>query len=702
MDFTSSVTPAVVSYTTVAVVYAALSAQLSLRWRRETRAIWFLAGVVLGAIWGACSAAYAVTGKPALWTASEVLDVLRYGALFAFTILILDRGAAADGRGTRRVAIARAAIAVAVLAGALWVELPYPGLAQLSRDAPPSVLFLGPPIYGLVLVEQLYRQTDPQLRWNVRPLCLGLAGLYMFDVVMFADATLFRELDRTFWSARGFAHALVIPLLGIAAARNNEWRFAVTVSRSILAGSTALFASGSYLLVVAALGFYVRDFGGDWGRTLQTVLLFAAVLFLLLVLLSGTFRSQLRVLVAKHFYAQRYDYREEWLRFARTLAMADSSQSIHQLCVRVLGDFVESPGGGTWLEAPGGGFVQVGRIGQARVEAVEPAGSPFVQFLARTGWVLETAEVRLQPERFAPLALPAWLDGLPDAWLVVPLAAGDRLLGFVVLTQPRVKVEIDWEVRDLLKTAARQAASYVAQYLASEALLEARKFDAFNRMSAFVVHDLKNLVAQLQLLLRNAQRHRDNPEFQSDMLKTIEHVVGRMNHLMLQLRSGTEPVELARPVEMGGVVEQVREQVRAAHPAGGVWFETNGARGIFALGHEDRLVRVIGHLVQNAIDAVRDNPRVVVSLAREGEKVVVQVSDNGVGMPVEFVRDSLFKPFRTTKSKGMGIGAYESHQYVTSLGGSIEVTSAVDQGTNVRVVLPAAAVGGAAVAGAAQ
>jgi putative PEP-CTERM system histidine kinase len=690
LDLTSSVTPAVVSYTTVAVVYAALSLQLSLRWRRETRATWFLASVVLGAIWGATCAAYAVTRGAGFWAGAEALDVLRYGSLFGFTILILERGGI-DGRAGRGATFGRAALGVVLLGAALWAHLPIPGAGE-SESGSPSVLFLGPPIYGLVLVEQLYRQTDPQLRWNVRPLCLGLAGLYAFDLVMFSDAVLFRALDLNFWSARGFAHALVIPLLGIAAARNNEWRFAVTVSRSILAGSTALFASGSYLLVVAALGFYVRDFGGDWGRTLQTVLLFAAVLFLLLVLLSGTFRSQMRVLVAKHFYAQRYDYREEWLRFARTLAMADSGQSIHQLCVRALADLVESPGGGIWLEAPGGGFAQVARIGQARVDAAEPASGPFVQFLARTGWVLETAEVRRQNGRFEQLPLPPWLDALADAWLVVPLTTGERLLGFVVLSQPRVKVEIDWEVRDLLKAAGRQAASYVAQYQASEALLEARKFDAFNRMSAFVVHDLKNLVAQLQLLLRNAQRHHDNPEFQADMLKTVEHVVGRMNHLMLQLRSGTDPVELARPVEMATVIEQVR----AAHAADGIRFEAAATRGIFALGHEDRLVRVIGHLVQNAIDAVRDNPRVGVTLARDNDKVVVEVSDNGVGMPSEFVRDSLFKPFRTTKSKGMGIGAYESHQYVTSLGGSIEVTSAVNQGTCVRVVLPAASVGAVA------
>src|SRR5256885_14862372 len=142
-------------------------------------------------------------------------------------------------------------------------------------------------------------------------------------------------------------------------------------------------------------------------------------------------------------------------------------------------------------------------------------------------------------------------------WIIIPLVTGTELIGFVVLGAARAKIEVNWEVRDLLKTASRQAAGYLAQIRASEALLEARKFDAFNRMSAFVVHDLKNLVAQLSLMLRNAERHRDNPEFQRDMLSTVENVVEKMHKLMLQLRTGATPVENPRPVALEPVVRRV-------------------------------------------------------------------------------------------------------------------------------------------------
>ena len=154
------------------------------------------------------------------------------------------------------------------------------------------------------------------------------------------------------------------------------------------------------------------------------------------------------------------------------------------------------------------------------------AEDPLPAFLGRTGWVLEISDVMSNAARYGGLALPAEISAMRDAWLIVPLQSDRNLTGFAVLAVPRIAIELDWEVRDLLKTAGGQAGSYLAYARATEALLEAQKFDAFHRMSTFVVHDLKNLIAQLQLLLSNVERHRDNPEFQRDMLKTIEHVVG--------------------------------------------------------------------------------------------------------------------------------------------------------------------------------
>jgi putative PEP-CTERM system histidine kinase len=244
---------------------------------------------------------------------------------------------------------------------------------------------------------------------------------------------------------------------------------------------------------------------------------------------------------------------------------------------------------------------------------------------------------------------------------------------------------VNWEVNDLLKTAGRQAASYLAQMLATEALLEARKFEAFNRMSAFVVHDLKNIVTQLSLMLKNAKRLHANPEFQQDMLMTIENSLDKMRQLMLQLREGATPAGSAVGVDLGAIAQRIAAGVAQR----GRRLEVDAAeRAVFTRGHEERLERVLGHLVQNALDATDAAGRVWLKVDRLVGQARVVVGDTGCGMTPEFVRERLFKPFQSTKKAGMGIGAFESFQYVQELGGQVQVHSTPGQGTEVTLLLP--------------
>ncbi len=273
----------------------------------------------------------------------------------------------------------------------------------------------------------------------------------------------------------------------------------------------------------------------------------------------------------------------------------------------------------------------------------------------------------------------------PQAWLVVPLIVGEALVGYAVLARPRTPIELDWEVTDLLKTAARQAAVFLAQVQATEALFEARKFEAFNRMSAFVVHDLKNIVTQLSLLLRNAQRHRDNPEFQQDMLATVENSLDKMRQMMLQLREGQAPAA-GRPsgVDLAPIAQRLAAMARER----GRELELGVSERVMTRGHEERIERVLGHLVHNALDATRPGQRVWLRLERASGQVRIEVGDEGCGMSPEFVHTRLFKPFSSTKAAGMGIGSYESFQYVQELGGRIDVASREGAGTVVTLLMP--------------
>ena len=702
-------TAATWSYGIALVLYALFALRVLIGWRMSPRALLLQGALVASAVWAAGALLAARTQSPLAVLVMNSGDLARYGLWFAFVgsligSVVFARPPAAPSSASLdapvsdvpvdptatpvsargRSNIVAAVVGALVLCLSLSEGLPFGRLVGPGASQMELALRLGLAIVGLVMVEQLMRRAQRPSQWSLRPLALALAGLFAFDLFFYSDAMLFSRVDVDFWVARAIAHALVLPLIAVATARNTGWTVDLHMSRNAVFHSTALVVSGAFVLAVAAAGYLVRYFGGEWGTALQVELLFAAVLAVALIGTSGRFRSRLRVFVSKHFFSYRYDYREEWLRFTRTLAQEGGSQRLPERVLMALCDLLESPGGTLWLHEEGRGFVAAGRYNATPPDVTEPATGSLARFLARTGWVIELADYAQDRSKYRDLEVPEWLASLPSAWLVAPLPSGVDLVGFAVLATPRAPITVDWEVRDLVKTASRQAASYLAQARASDALLEARKFDAFNRMSAFVVHDLKNLVAQLSLLLRNAERHRDNPEFQRDMLETVAHVVDRMNGLMLQLRTGTKPVERPHATELAPIVRRVCK----AKGVGGHAVEVDIAAEVAALGHEDRLEHVISHLVQNAQDASQNGGPVRVTLARDGASAVLEVVDEGVGMTESYVRERLGKPFESTKPAGMGIGVYESSQYVASVGGRLSVDSAPGRGTRVRVVLP--------------
>ncbi len=644
----------------------------------------FFCAIFFSSLWGWLMLAFLSTGLRNLLLWGELSDLLRYGGWFAFLLMILrttQSGRLPAGMGWM-VPISIALLLFGLLARTL-AALEMGWLGDTAR----LVLFssMAMPVFMLMLVEQLFRNISEDSRWNVKPLCLGLAGAALFDVYLYSQAVLFNRLDHDAVSIRGAVHTLMVPLLLLASTRRSDWISKIQVSRKAAFHSATLLIAGIYLIFVSGVGYYVRYFGGEWGRALQLALVFFALILLIVLALSGTVRAKLRVFLGKHFFQYRYDYREEWLRFTKTLSSQNSPQEMGQQVVRGLADLLESPGGGLWMKNRGEStFSQVSRWNLAQSEVKEDGNSPLCQFMATSGWVINLEEFRSSARRYGQLSLPQWLQEIEQAWLIVPLNVGDEMIGFVVLARARTHLEVNWEVNDLLKTAGRQAASFLAQMQATEALLEVRKFDAFNRMSAFVVHDLKNIVTQLSLMMKNAQRHSQNPEFQKDMLLTVENSLDRMRQMMLQLREGATPPGTAVGVNLCEVVARI-EAMAASR---GRTLEVAIVHRIGTRGHEERLERVIGHVVQNAFDATNASGRVRLSLGRQGGQARIEVADTGQGMSREFIRDRLFKPFQTTKEAGMGIGAYESFQYIQELGGKIEVDSELSKGTKVTMLLP--------------
>jgi len=667
------------------LAYTALAIRLAQTGRLKRasgRSSWlFGAALASSALWGWAGVAASPAISP-LWVG--LFDLARYACWFALLLSLLAPAIAQRRQRGIAVLLPVAITLVALGVVSLFVqELGSPAGTNGARLALFDALAL--PVFGVVLVEQLFRNLADDSRWNAKPLCLGLSVVFFFDLYVYSQAVLFGRLDPDAVSIRGAIHALAVPLLFMAFQRRNDWIARLRISRAAAFHSAALILIGVYLLVVAAVGYYIRYFGGEWGHALQLVALTAALIGLAMLALSGAMRSRLRVLVGKHFFRYRYDYREEWLRFTNTLSAERAHTDTGVLVIRGMADLVESPAGALWTVAQEQSeFVQTARWNTPALGAREPVDTDFVKFLRDKGWVIDLDRCRTGAEHYDDLTLPSWLVAARQFWLVIPLIVADELIGFVTLAQARTSVDLNWEVTDLLKTASRQAAGFLAQMRLTEALLEARKFDAFNRMSAFVVHDLKNIVAQLSLMMKNAKRLGANPEFQEDMLATVENSLEKMRQLMLQLREGEAPAGGQSGVELTPLVRRI-EAVAAER---GRTVEVVVTDALVTRGHEQRIERVLGHVVQNALDATQPKDRVWLKLSRRSGQAQIEIGDTGIGMSQEYVETRLFKPFQTTKQTGMGIGAYESLQYVRELGGSISVDTELGRGTVMTIGLP--------------
>ncbi|MGO9446176.1 MAG: XrtA/PEP-CTERM system histidine kinase PrsK [Thiobacillaceae bacterium] len=544
---------------------------------------------------------------------------------------------------------------------------------------------IGLTVLGLVMVEQVYRGSLSEHRWSLKFLGLGLGGMFAYDFYLYANALLFQQLDRDVWAARGLASLVIVPLLAISLARQSRApATTMALSRRAMFHGAALLGAGIYLLLMAGAGYYIRIFGGTWGGVVQTAFLFTAVILLAVILFSGTLRARMRVWMSKHFFHYRYDYREEWLKFTRRLSDGAAGEKMCERTVEAMASLVDSPGGAIWLLDENTGYSRTAYWNMSDALGTEPASSALVDWLIGRQWVINFDEHRINPARYDDLELPEWMAALTDAWLLIPLLHHDQLIGFIILKHSLAKISFNWEVIDLIKTAARQAATHLAQMRAANALIVARQFESYNRATTFVIHDLKNLVAQLSLLLANAQKHKHNPEFQDDMIATIESSVARMNKVLAQLKRGGQQGP-QQSVDLRVLLPEVISS-KSAFRLKPILECAEADLSICADGAQ--LGRVLGHILQNALEATPESGTVTLYADKVDNHVRVDIHDTGIGMDAEFIRDRLFRPFDSTKGAGMGIGAYECREYVHELGGRIAVESEPGRGTTFCIWLP--------------
>jgi putative PEP-CTERM system histidine kinase len=471
---------------------------------------------------------------------------------------------------------------------------------------------------------------------------------------------------------------MVVPLFAVASRRNASWK--MQLSRAATFQSIGVIAILAYLILMMSATRAMELAGGDWVRVGQIALIFSMTIAAVILLPSGRARAWMRVVMAKHFFEHRYDYRAEWLRFTHTIGRG-GDERLEERVVKALGDIAGSPGGLLLMPDEQGRLAPAARWNfPHEAEPGRDDDGTFARFLSLTSHVVDFTD----GAEGGRAGVPQWIRELPNLWAGVPLIHGDRLVGLVLLEHALVRRPLDWEDFDLFRTAGIQAASYLAEAQSQQALADAQRFDEFNRRFAFIMHDIKNLVSQLSLVARNAERHADNPEFRADMIATLQGSVKKMHELLARLSNGSRrDAEPPRPVPLHAVAVAVAESKRRSHPV-----RVEGERDVVAFADPGRLEQALGHLVQNAIDASPDDEPVLIRIARRSGEGSIEVSDRGAGMSAEFVRTRLFQPFASTKDGGFGVGAYEARSLAAAMGGRIEVESRQGEGSRFTVFLP--------------
>ena len=534
------------------------------------------------------------------------------------------------------------------------------------------------PICGIIYLHNLYGDANGDTGSGFRLVVPCLAILWAYDLNLYTVALLGYDVTSALMAGRPLVALVLAPAFAIAARRREHWKIAL--SRKATFQSLSLMAIGLYFVAMSLSARVTSLLAGDLTAVLATltaILLCAVAAVLLFIPIC---RAWLKVIVTKHLFSHRYDYRTEWLRFSATIADArGSSLTLEERAVKAIAEVTESPAG--LLLRPGDDAYTIAASWHWPDRSLNFDSAlrlpPAIEESLRDGLIASLSGNRADVEG-AQL-----LDWAKDAWVAVPLIRLSSMIGIVVLSRPQLQRELDWEDFDLLKAIGQQAAVHISDTHNQSELDEAKQFEEFNKRFAYIIHDIKNIVSQLSLLVSNAQQHGSNPKFQIEMHRSLSSAVDKMTRLLGRLSPDRLfQVATAHPIDVASLVGGIATARLGQHPV--AIGETAGVR---AIGDPDKLRIAIEHLVQNAIEASPPNEPVLLASRRAGTRCLITVTDQGVGISPEFIRRGLFRPFVSTKGGGFGIGTAEAKSMVEEMGGKLRISSIEGRGSTFTIEL---------------
>jgi putative PEP-CTERM system histidine kinase len=543
----------------------------------------------------------------------------------------------------------------------------------------------------MINLEQTLRAAVGTKRWQIKFTILGLGSLFAFQIYTSSEALLFSalnlQLDLLYCGVVVVADVLII----VSLTRAKFLEFDIYLSQRFLYGSITAIAVGLYLVAIGVVAKVANYFDG---RTilLNDFLIFIALVGLVVVLLTQELRQRIKGFLVRNLKRPQYDYRKEWKTFTeRTTSLTDT----RRLCATVTGIAAETfgtPSVSIWClgDAPWtvtlGGSTMFSSSEPDRLKRIEEGTAALMDALSEAelpvDFGVSEADWPGEIQRYYP-------NYFRDAQIryCAPLIAGQQFLGLMTVSDRITNLPFSVQDLELLKTFADQAAAALLNRKLSDQLVRAKEMEAFQTMSAFFVHDLKNVASTLSVMMGNLPVYFDDPGFRSDALRTMSQNVDKINAMCARLpflgaKPEIELVETSLNELVVVTVNDLNGSLKATvmsrlQPVPKVMIDP------------EQMKKVLVNLILNSNEAIREGGEIVVATERQDSWVRLSVSDNGSGMSKEFVSHFLFQPFQSTKKQGLGIGLFLSKKIVEAQRGRIDVESEEGKGSSFRILLPA-------------
>jgi putative PEP-CTERM system histidine kinase len=529
-------------------------------------------------------------------------------------------------------------------------------------------------VVALVNFEITLANTSPDAFGKIKFELLGLGTILTVQIFYYSQALLYRSLNMNYLTLRSFLYLVAAVLIAYSLVYRRG-KVHIRISRHVAFKSVVLVAVGAYLILVGLLGEGMHHFGVFFSRTVTISLAFLFGIGLLILLFSDRIRREIKVGLYKNFYQEKHDYRTQWLSFTKQLSASGSGEELLRCILSAYCDIFGFSGSALFiLEEINGGYCKLAEYKIELPDDVIAVDNSLVLFMATSAWVISIVEnnpeITKEDSRFFKEN---------QIHFVVPLFSGERLEGFITLGQPVNSKEVYiFEDYDLMKTIARQASLAIMHQRLSEQATHAREIEAVGNVATFVAHDLKNLVSNLSLIVENAARYIHNPDFQKDMLASLGNTVVKMQNLISSLKNlGEKDYLKQQQFNLLELAENTAQLITGSN------ISVSGA-AVHVCADENEIQKVILNLVMNGIESSDPHEPVAIEVGCS-DFPYIRVVDSGCGMSARFVRSELFKPFRTTKKQGLGIGLYQCLQIIEAHGGRIEVNSVEGVGSSFTV-----------------